>query len=376
MRTEGRSPRSRAVAVGVGTLIGCLPLYGLHLILCFGIARLLGVSRAITYLAAHVNNPVTSLPLLYVEVVTGQWIRTRSQPALTLEFVRTTPILDMGIDLALGSVVVGVVLGLILGAVTWAVALRWRSSGLASRLRDEAARPYLPCGVSHWEFVRGKLRFDPLYFGLLRSGVLPRRGRLLDLGCGRGILQAVLLAASEAWHGRLWDEDWPAPPRGLVYVGVDARSAAVRVARTALADRAEIQAEDLRRYRPGPADVVVCADTLHYLEPDEQVGLLTRVVESLAPGGLLLVREADADGSLRFLLTRLQERVRATLRGTWRQRFHYRGVAEWRRLLEGRGLVTRSSPLWAGTPYANVLIEARKPGGSEHESPRDFRGAD
>ena len=37
-----------------------------------------------------------------------------------------------------------IVLGLMLGAVTWAVALRWRSTGLVSRLRDAAARPRRP----------------------------------------------------------------------------------------------------------------------------------------------------------------------------------------------------------------------------------------
>jgi hypothetical protein len=33
-------------------------------------------------------------------------------------------------------------------------------------------------------FVRGKLRYDPVYFALLTQGLLPAKGSLLDLGCG------------------------------------------------------------------------------------------------------------------------------------------------------------------------------------------------
>ena len=40
----------------------------------------------------------------------------------------------------------------------------------------------------------GKLRGDPVYAALLAQGLLAGRARVLDLGCGQGLLAAWLLA--------------------------------------------------------------------------------------------------------------------------------------------------------------------------------------
>ncbi|MEA2694170.1 MAG: hypothetical protein QOJ16_3557, partial [Acidobacteriota bacterium] len=52
----------------------------------------------------------------------------------------------------------------------------------------------------------------------------------------------------------------------------------------------------------------------------------------------------------------------AMARGHFRQRFHFRSAAEWRRLLEERGFAITIVPMSDGTPYANVLFEGRRPG--------------
>ena len=72
------------------------------------------------------------------------------------------------------------------------------------------------------------------------------------------------------------------------------------------------------------------------------------------------VREADAAGGWRFAATRIQERACALARRHWRQRFHYRSAAEWRRLLESAGFAVDVEPMSLGTPYANVLLAARR----------------
>ena len=66
---------------------------------------------------------------------------------------------------------------------------------------------------------------------------------------------------------------------------------------------------DLATVAVPDADVVALIDVLHYLDRDTQHDLIGRVARALAPGGLLIVRDADAGGGLRFLLTRMQERV-------------------------------------------------------------------
>ena len=63
LRSEGDTAARRGAAVALGTFIGCLPLYGAHLLLCTVTARLLRLNRLLTYLAAQISNPLTA-PLL------------------------------------------------------------------------------------------------------------------------------------------------------------------------------------------------------------------------------------------------------------------------------------------------------------------------
>jgi uncharacterized protein (DUF2062 family) len=365
LRTEGDTPRRRALAVALGVLIGCTPLWGLHLALCTVLARLLKVSRVLTYLAAHVNNPLTAPFLLWLQWGVGHLLLEGSWPALSWQTVRQHGALRLTRDVVVGSLVVGAALGIVLGLAAWAwSALRHRPSPLA-HLREAAAEPYLRSGVAHWEFVRGKLRYDPLYRGLLDAGLLPRRGRLVDLGCGRGILLALLAVVADA--------DPEAPPMELL--GFELRPAHADAARSALAAlvpehaagedrrvRAEVRRADLTdpAFTVPPCDTAVLLDVLHYLPAAAQERLLRRTAGALPPGGLLLLRDADADGGWRFRATAAAERLCALARGRLRPGFHYRGRRAWQGLLQAHGLAVESRPLSQGTPYANVLLVARK----------------
>ena len=362
LRTEGHSPLRTAASVGLGTAIGCLPIWGAHLAICVVLARLLRISRLKTYLAAHINNPLTAPILLYLGFGLGRLIFAGRWPQLTLADLRAGGALGLGRDLLVGSAVLGIVLGSVLATVAWLVASRSRHDSLFKRVREETSRRYTGAGVFHWEFVRGKLRFDPLYRGLLALANLPDRGRLVDLGCGRGIVPAMLQTARALHAEGQWDGSLPAPPRELELHGVERRPALVEVARTANAEGASIECADLTRYEPGAADVVLLLDALHYLEAADQERLIRRIAAGLRRSGVLIVREPDADLGLRFLWTRAGERLAAWTRREWRQRYCYRGAHEWCALFRAHGLEPTARPMWAGTPHGNVLIEARKPG--------------
>ena len=57
-------------------------------------------------------------------------------------------------------------------------------------LIDRASERYRNAGVFAYNFARGKLRGDPVFRALLERGMLLGRGRILDLGCGQGLLAA------------------------------------------------------------------------------------------------------------------------------------------------------------------------------------------
>lgn len=227
-------------------------------------------------------------------------------------------------------------------------------------LFEAATRPYVGAGTFAWRFARGKLRHDPVFFFLLRRGLLPDRESLLDLGCGRGILLSLLKAAKEQYQAGAWPRDWPAPPLNLGLRGIELSESRVRAARHALRGGARVDLCDLRNVDLPPCSVIVMIDVLFYLHKEEQRRLIEKATEALEPGGLLLLREADADAGFVFQATKWSERIACALRGELARQLHYRGAVRWIAELAARGFSVRVEPMSEGTPFANFLFVARK----------------
>jgi SAM-dependent methyltransferase len=230
----------------------------------------------------------------------------------------------------------------------------------ARALLDAAAQPYAAAGRHAFHFVRGKLRHDPVYSFMLRLGLLPDRGRLLDVGCGRGLLLALLRAARESYRAGTWPRGWAAPPLDLDLAGIDLRADHVLIARAALGGDAGLEARDLRDFDFPPSTAIVMLDVLLYLREDEQQRALAKAAAALASGGVLLLREADAGAGVAYGMSHLSERLLEALRGRPFARLRYRRAAEWAGLLESLGFTVAMEPMSEGTPFANVLFVCTK----------------
>jgi SAM-dependent methyltransferase len=231
-------------------------------------------------------------------------------------------------------------------------------------LLDAATRPYRPCGRFPWHFARGKLRHDPFFFSIVRRGILPDAGRLLDVGCGQGLLLALIAAGRQEYRLGRWPQTWPAPPRELELRGIELEPRRVRIARRALEvldAGVRIDCADARDATFPPSSVIAFVDVLLYLNRDEQQRVLRKAVDALTANGLLILREADDRPDVRFQITRLTERLCLAMRGRFRQQLHQRATDEWRGLLEGLGLTVEVEPMSAGTPFSNMLFVARLP---------------
>ena len=210
-------------------------------------------------------------------------------------------------------------------------------------------------------FARGKLRHDPIYFALLRRGGLPDEARVLDLGCGQGILLALLVESRDRARAGRWPAAWPPPPSKLALRGVEMRGAEVRRARVALGSEAVIDELDLRDAPLGQSEWITAIDVIHYLEPDAQDRLLARMSAALVPGGRLTLRVCGVEAGLRSFLTRSADHLGALAKGGRVHRLHLRSTSRWIAALESLGLSVRAEPMSEGTPFANVWIEARRP---------------
>jgi SAM-dependent methyltransferase len=237
-------------------------------------------------------------------------------------------------------------------------------------LAREAAASYPQRDPFARHFAYGKLTGDPAFAHILRAGLVPQNARLLDLGCGQGLI-AALLHAARARHVR--DErpaGWPEPPALASYTGVELLARDVERGR-AMAEhwapgqamRAEAGSTtfvqgDIRTADFPPSDAVVILDVLHYVDPEAQAKVLERVRAALAPRGVLILRVGDESKSLRFRYTVLVDRISMGLRGHRLPRLWCRPVAAWRDELARLGFRVEAAPMSAGTPFANVLLVA------------------
>jgi len=236
-------------------------------------------------------------------------------------------------------------------------------SGAAVSLVAAASEYYRGAGLFAWQFARGKLAGDPVFAAILAQGLLAGRARILDLGCGQGLLAAWLMAAQHCHAGAGWPAGWPAPPALSSYRGVEINAREAARARHAFAldalARAQIVQGDIADVDYGTADAVVILDVLHYIDPDAQERVLERVRAALGATGVLLLRVGDADAGLAFGISAAVDRAVVLLRrGRWR-RLSTRPLAQWRAVLERLGFESLVLPMSQGTLFANMLLVAR-----------------
>lgn len=211
-------------------------------------------------------------------------------------------------------------------------------------LLDRASARYRPAGRYAWHFARGKLRLDPVFRHLVEAGLVPAGARVLDLGCGQGLLGSLLQAAG--------------PVR---YTGVELQARDAGRARVALgtSSGAEIVCGDVRTQAFPVSDTVVLLDVLHYLPPAAQEAVLARACAALAPGGRLLLRVGDAEARRGYAFGRWVDRVVSGLR-RGAPPVQGRPVPDWIDRLRALGLQVEARPMSQGTLFANVLLVAQR----------------
>ena len=352
LRTEHTTPVKLGIAVGLGVFIGCSPFWGLHFAMCLLAGTVFRVNRMLVYAAANVANPVTAPFLVFAEIQVGHRLLRGQWLGLSFSEMWAAGIDELFLDFLMGGLLVGLVLGIVFGVATTLISRAGRMPQEYQQIVDDVVRRYLAVSIRDAEAARRRLLRDPVYAYLLRERAL-ESPRILDLGCGRGLVAAVAAAACGAPRGE-----------GGRYVGVDSSQRYVRVAREALGDLPghTFVAADLRDHDPPPADLVLLVNTLRFLPIAAQDALLRRLGKALPPGARLLVREVDAASGLRARLAQARDTLAILLPGRTHHPPAYRRAADLRNALVAAGFEVRDRSTVHGTPGARVLLEAtRKP---------------
>lgn len=188
------------------------------------------------------------------------------------------------------------------------------------------------------------------------EAVVPPQGRILEVGSGHGLL-SLFLALSQP---------------GRQVHGVDVDEAKVDVARLA-AERmgAGDAGPSFATVAPGwlpdaqvadeHVDVIVIADVLYLLEPEDQRRLLVACARALGPGGLLVIKEVSTEPGWKFRWNTLQETLstrvlRITASGGG---LHFVAPATMAGWLGDERLVVESRSIDRRYPWPHHLLVAR-----------------
>ncbi|NRF68694.1 class I SAM-dependent methyltransferase [Aquincola sp. S2] len=231
-------------------------------------------------------------------------------------------------------------------------------------LHDAACAPYRRAGRFAWNFARGKLGRDPVFRGMLERGDLRAHARVVDIGCGQGLL-ASLFSSIDALVARgAWPASWPTAPQGCRYTGIELMPRDIARAEAAVGDlptQPRFVCGDMREVALPPCEVVVILDVLHYVDHAAQAALLGRILDALQPGGRLLLRIGDASNRRGFAVSQWVDRLVTWVRGHRAPPTWGRTLMQWIELLREHGFVVQPVPMSRGTPFANVLLVADKP---------------
>jgi SAM-dependent methyltransferase len=222
-----------------------------------------------------------------------------------------------------------------------------------------ASEPYRQVGPFAWRFARGKLGFDPVFRHMVSQGLIAPRARVLDIGCGQGLLASLLRSCTTLAQQGRWPSGWAAAPAAARVTGIELMPRDVQRAKASLGETAEFVCGDMRHTPFPEADTVVILDVLHYITVPEQNEVLARVRNALPESGLLLLRVGDASARLRFRISQWVDMAVTWGRGHRVPPQFGRSLVEWVAHLESLGFEVRSQPMSQGTPFANVLLIAK-----------------
>lgn len=165
---------------------------------------------------------------------------------------------------------------------------------------------------------------------------LPKSGKIIDLGCGEGVVAAFL-----------------AKQKNRQVIGIDLNSR--RIQETQVKNLKFLVA-DIRTYNLKDAGGVVLSDVLHHVDHDDQQKILTNISSSLKKDARLIIKEISTEEFIRSKLSRFWDFVFYP-----KEKIYFRKASDLVKMLENLGFSVRiksASHFFPGS--TNIFICTKK----------------
>jgi 2-polyprenyl-3-methyl-5-hydroxy-6-metoxy-1,4-benzoquinol methylase len=193
-------------------------------------------------------------------------------------------------------------------------------------------------------FVHGRAFLSDLAFV---ERFVPKKGFIVDLGCGHGLFACLLREASESRR----------------VLGVDLDDRKIEVARGAIRDTRWLRFErgDIIADPVPHCDAVTIVDVLYLLPFEDQERVLKNAAAALGEGGPLIVKAQERRTDPRYAITYAQELITVGLGFTrgGHERFYFPSRDEALAMFERAGFVVEVEEM-PRRPYTDVVYLARK----------------
>jgi len=144
--------------------------------------------------------------------------------------------------------------------------------------------------VLEW-YLRIKYRLEGKY--RLFHELVPKSGKIVDVGCGYGLMSYALAFSGEN--------------REITAIDYDADKIEVAKNCLKIPENLSFKVGDVVNFQYDKSDVFIVSDVLHYLTSDGQQQLLKNMFENLNRNGVLIIRDGDKDKSNRHKGTKFTE---------------------------------------------------------------------
>jgi uncharacterized protein (DUF2062 family) len=184
---EQSSPARLGAAVAMGVFWGCVPIWGIQMIVAVASAKLFKLNRLAAFGGCQIGAPPITPFLIWLSVELGHWLVHGSWAPLSVEAVRAMSRSEIISRFAVSYFVGGTVVGVFGAAIAGPIVARMirrsreRSAGSARlTLEDlDALDDRLDALPSRYrQYGAWKVRLDPLYPMVLPE--LEKRGEVLE----------------------------------------------------------------------------------------------------------------------------------------------------------------------------------------------------